>query len=200
MNIFEFFQTNTKVKTIIDSDKITVSDSCDGFNIMLLASDFMSGNSTLFVVLPSLYLAQRYYDSLSRILPFDDVLFFPADELVSAEMISASGDFLYERIETLYELLTNNKKLVIMNMHAAIKYEMNPTIWKDSCFTVSTNDVIEPKKLADKLIKIGCEPVYQVKKNGEFFVKVEGIGSSIKGNFSINLNFLRKQKDYITQH
>ena len=91
MNIFEFFQTNPKVKTIIDSDKITVSDSCDGFNIMLLASDFMSGNSTLFVVLPSLYLAQRYYDSLSRILPFDDVLFFPADELVSAEMISASG-------------------------------------------------------------------------------------------------------------
>jgi len=168
MNIFEFIKTNPKVKTIIESDKFSVSDTCDGFNIMLLASDFMSGNSTLFVVLPSLYLAQRYYDSLSRILPFDDVLFFPADELASAEMISASGDFLFERIETLYELLTNNKKLVIMNMHAAIKYEMNPQIWRESCFNININDEIEPQVLANKLIKIGYTPVYQVTKTGEF--------------------------------
>jgi transcription-repair coupling factor (superfamily II helicase) len=142
MNILEFFLKNKKVKDITESSYIRVSDSCDGFNMMLIASDFMSGNSTLFVVLPTLYLAQRYYDDMCRIINYDDVLFFPADELISAEMISASGDFLYERIETLYTLIEGKKKLVIMNMHAAIKYEMKKEIWINSCFYINNNETI----------------------------------------------------------
>ena len=142
MDILKYLSTNKKINNIISSKKINVSDSCDGFNIMLIASDFMSGDSTLFVVLPSVYLAQRYYDELCHIVNFDDVLFFPADELFSAEMISASGDFLYERIETIFQLLENNKKIVIMNMHAAIRYEMSKDIWSNSCFKLVNNQII----------------------------------------------------------
>ena len=168
MNILEFFLTNKKVKEIIDSNRITISESCDGFNLMLMAADFMSGNSTLFVVLPTLYLAQRYYDDMCRLINYDDVLFFPADELISAEMISASGDFLYERIETLYTLIEGKKKLVIMNMHAAIKYEMNKSKWVDACFYLNKNETIETNSLVNKLIINGYLPVYQVTKTGEF--------------------------------
>ena len=168
MNILEFFLKNKKVKDITESNYIRVSDSCDGFNMMLIASDFMSGNSTLFVVLPTLYLAQRYYDDMCRIINYDDVLFFPADELISAEMISASGDFLYERIETLYTLIEGKKKLVIMNMHAAIKYEMKKEIWINSCFYINNNETILINELTNKLIKNGYIPVYQVTKTGEF--------------------------------
>ncbi len=168
MNIFEFLKSNKKVNDIINSDKIYLSDSCDGFNIMLLASDFMSGNSTLFVVLPTLYLAQKYYDDLCHIIDYDDVLFFPADELISAEMISASGDFLFERIETLYTLIEGKKKLVIMNMHAAIKYEMKKEKWLNSCFYVSKNETIQLNELVNDLIIDGYTPVYQVTKTGEF--------------------------------
>ena len=168
MNILEFFKNNNKVKQIIDSNKLKISDSSNGFNIMLLASDFMSGNSTLFVVLPTLFLAQRYYDELCQILDYDDVLFFPADELISAEMISASGDFLYERIETLFSLIENKKKLVIMNMHAAIKYEMKKETWTNSCFYINNNETIQINELVNKLIKNGYIPVYQVSKTGEF--------------------------------
>ena len=168
MDILKYLSTNKKINNIISSKKINVSDSCDGFNIMLIASDFMSGDSTLFVVLPSVYLAQRYYDELCHIVNFDDVLFFPADELFSAEMISASGDFLYERIETIFQLLENNKKIVIMNMHAAIRYEMSKDIWSNSCFKLVKNQIIDIKELYNNLIKIGYIPSYQVTKTGEF--------------------------------
>ena len=168
MKLLEFIKNNKKIDKIINADKLYINDSCDGFNMMLIASDFMSGDSTLFVVLPSLFQAQQYYDNLCHIINFDDVLFFPADELVSAEMISASGDFLYERIETIYSLIENNKKLVIMNMHAAIKYEMAKNIWDDSCFYIKKNEEININDLYNKLIKIGYIPSYQVSKTGEF--------------------------------
>ena len=168
LNIFEFFSKNENAKKIMESKRIVVSESCDSYNMMLLASDFMSGNSTLFVVLPTLYLAQQYYDSLCQIIDYDDVLFFPADELYSAEMISASGDFLYERIETLYTLIEGKKKIVIMNMHAAIKYEMKKEKWLDSCFYIEKNETIDIKELVNKLIINGYLPVYQVTKTGEF--------------------------------
>ena len=168
MNILEFFSKNKKINKVINSDKLVLSESSDGFNIILIASDFMSGDSTLFVVLPTLFLAQSYYDELCQIIDYDDVLFFPADELISAEMISASGDFLYERIETLYSLIENKKKLVIMNMHAAIKYEMQKSIWLNSCFYLKINETIEISNLTNKLIKNGYTPVYQVIKTGEF--------------------------------
>ena len=146
MNYFEYFyKLNQK---IINSPNIKLGNTCDEFNIHLIASDFIMGSKTLFVVLPTLTLAQKYYDSLASILPEEDVLFFPADELVSAEMISATGDFLFERIQTLYTLMKEDKKLVIANVHGAIKYEMSKDKWLKSCFELHTGDTFDMKELS----------------------------------------------------
>ena len=71
MNYFEYFyKLNQK---IINSPNIKLGNTCDEFNIHLIASDFIMGSKTLFVVLPTLTLAQKYYDSLASILPEEDV-------------------------------------------------------------------------------------------------------------------------------
>ena len=61
------------------------------------------------MVLPNLYEAQKYYDQLTVCFNEEDILFFPADELVSAEIIAATGDFLFERINTISTLLEGKK-------------------------------------------------------------------------------------------
>ncbi|RIA78154.1 transcription-repair coupling factor (superfamily II helicase) [Anaeroplasma bactoclasticum] len=160
-----FYKLNER---IFKTPKVKLGNTCDEYNIHLIASDFYMGNKTIFVVLPTLYLAQKYYDSLASILKEEDVLFFPADELVSAEMISATGDFLFERIQTLYTLMGSEKKLVIANMHGAIKYEMNKDKWQKSCFTIHLGDSFDIKELCKKLVSLGYEMVYTTVKTGQF--------------------------------
>ena len=95
MNIFEYMNSIKSVKKILESKTIKVGKTVDGFNMMAISTDFYLNDNTIFVILPTLYEAQMYYDSISNILPEEDVLFFPALELLSASMISSSTDFLF---------------------------------------------------------------------------------------------------------
>lgn len=168
MIILDYFSKIESVNKIINAKQIKVGESCDGFNLLLIAEEFYNSDKTIFVCLPTLYQAQKYYDSLASFINEDDVLFFPADELVSAEMIAATGDFLFERIQTIYTLLNNQKKIVIMNVHALIKYEMPISIWNNSILRLKKNDSYDINKLIDKLIYLGYEPVYTIVKTGQF--------------------------------
>ncbi len=168
MNIYEYLQNNKYVDKIIKSDKIIIGKTSDGFNQAAIISDFYSSNKSIFVVLPNLFTAQKYYDSLVNYTNPDNVLFFPADELVSTQMISSSGDFLYERIETLYTLLTSSKKIIITNIHGIIKYEMNKDKWLNSYLVINNNTRNDISKMVEDLVSIGYSKVFTVTKTGEF--------------------------------
>ena len=74
-------------------DKITkkegfkISNVTPNFSIFLIASKFQMENKTIFVVLDTLYEAQKYYDKLINMLDPDDVLFYPSDELITSELL-----------------------------------------------------------------------------------------------------------------
>ena len=169
MDIFEYFSKRKNVNTIIKSDRISIVNSTDNYNMMLIASDFYANDKNIIIVLPNLFLAQKYYDMLSNIINNDDVLFFPSDELLSIEMISAKGDFLFERIQTIYTLLTSNsKKIIITNLHGAIRYEMNNDIWLNSFIRIDENGIYDIDNLCRTLYKIGYKKALTVSKTGEF--------------------------------
>lgn len=168
MNIYDFLSNNDTIQNVIEKENGSFGTSCDDFNLMLLATDFYEHNKTIFVVLPSLYLAQKYYDALNGFVKEEDVLFFPADELVSAEMVSATGDFLFERIQTLYTLLLGEKKIVITNLHGAIKYELPKCVWEANIFHLQKGESIVMNDLLSHLLRMGYEHVYTLTKTGEF--------------------------------
>ena len=157
-----------RYKHIIEYPKALVKDVCDEFNMNIIAADFINNDKSIFVITPNLYLAQKYYDTLASLVNEEDVLFFPQDELVSAEMISSSGDFLYERIETIYTLINDNKKIIVTNMHGAIKYEMNKSRWNDVKLKICLDSTFDIDKLTKKLIMMGYESVFTISKTGEF--------------------------------
>ncbi len=168
MNIYDFLLNHEAFQKIINSKDIRVDCSNDDFNLMLIATDFYQQNQSIFVVLPSLYIAQKYYEGLLGFVAEEDILFFPADELITAEMVAATGDFLFERIQTIATLLTGDKKIIITNLHGAIKYELPKEVWLDAIFTLHQNDNIDITVLLEKLISLGYEHTYTVTKTGEF--------------------------------
>ena len=57
-----------------------LSNVTSNFSLFLIASKFQTDNKTIFVVLDTLYEAQKCYDKLINMLNPDDVLFYPSDE------------------------------------------------------------------------------------------------------------------------
>ncbi|MBQ9448742.1 MAG: transcription-repair coupling factor [Acholeplasmatales bacterium] len=168
MDIFEYLKKLNSFNTIITSDNLKVGQSSDGFNQMVIGCDHTDYEGSIFVVLPSLFEATKYYDALCELVGYDDVLFFPGDEVISSGIVSTSGDFLFERIETIYSLINNPKKIVVTNMYGIIKYELNKDIWTNSFFTLKKGMEISIDHLINDLVRNGYKHVYQTIKTGEF--------------------------------
>ncbi len=168
MTIYDFLLEHASMKKWVSCHTLNLGNSNDDFNMMLTATDFYQGDRFIFVVLPSLYLAQKYYEGLLGFVDEEDVLFFPADELLSAEMVAATGDFLFERIQTIYTILQNKKKIIVTNLHGAIKLELPKKTWEASIFEIKQGDQISIEVLQEKLVKLGYEHVYTITKTGEY--------------------------------
>lgn len=168
MILSDYLLQKSMIKKIVEADGVTVTKTTDNFNIMLVATDFLNSKKSLFVVLPNLFLAQKYYDELINVLHEDSVLFYPADELITAEMLVASGDFKFERINTITSILKGGKKIIVTHLNGAIKYQFSPQRWKESTLTININSTIEIDELTRKLLALGYEMVYTTTKTGQF--------------------------------
>ncbi len=159
-----------KFKDILNKkDKIYLKNQNANFMLNLIVADFLKNDKSLFVVLPTLFEAQKCYDALTNMLDEDAVLFFPADELIAVELLDIEGDFKYERINTLVSLLDSNKKyIIVLNLTGAIRYEMSLEKLKDYIFRIDNNSVINEQKLYHKLEEMGYQFSYTVTKTGEY--------------------------------
>lgn len=166
--ILDYLKENLKIKKIISSNNETLINTTDNFNIISIAIDFLENDKSLFVVLPNLFMAQKYYDELSNIIDESNVLFYPADELITAEMLMSSGDFKFERINTIINLLDDQKKIVVTNYNGAIRYQFNKEVWQSAKITINKNDSINMDELSYRLLELGYKHVYTTTKTGEF--------------------------------
>ena len=88
--ILDFLSRSFKMNEALSPDTPRISKSSKNFNIYEIASDYLKNNRMIFVVLPTLFEAQNYYDMLSNMLKEDDVLFFPVDDMALASQFISS--------------------------------------------------------------------------------------------------------------
>ncbi len=166
--ILDYLYSNTKIKDILSKDKITLSNSCDNFNTYLIAIDFLKSEKSIFVVLPNTILAEQYYLELINIVNSDDVLFYPADELLTSRIISESNDFKYERINTILSLLDDKKKIVVTNFAGAIRYIFDKKTYENNIVKLKTSLSYDIYELINYLRILGYKEEYTITKTGEF--------------------------------
>ncbi|MCR5786845.1 MAG: transcription-repair coupling factor [Acholeplasmatales bacterium] len=164
-----FLANNSFYKEIINSSDYNIKNGSTDYMISLAVTDFKENNKNIFIVLPNLYEAQKTYDKLTSILNEEYVLFFPGDELVAAEILNSSGDFKFERINTIVSLLKNDRKYIIVtNVNAAVKYELNKSLWQSSIFSLKKDLTFKRELLIEKLLSAGYKRTYTVTRTGEF--------------------------------
>lgn len=156
-------------KEILNNEKVNIKNGNNEFLLSSVVTDFKNSNKTIFVIYPNLYLAQKAYDKLVNVIDDDSVLFYPGDELIADEILAISGDFKYERINTIISLLDKNKNyIVVLNLNSAIKYELSKDKWLRSIRTIKKGSDINLDSFCDYLVRIGYKSTYTVTRTGEF--------------------------------
>ena len=149
--ILEYVSRCSKITESIKDNVSRISQSNKNFNSYLIASDYLKNNRMIFVVLPTLFDAQNYYDTLSNLIGGDTVLFYPVDDMAMASQFISSNEFKYERINTILTLLDNKPHIVVTTANGVLFKNLNKEIWENSIMNLKPGREYDIKKI--KLLK-----------------------------------------------
>lgn len=150
---------------------VYLKHSHDIYDVYMLSKLFHEVHETIFVVLPNLYEAQKYYDLFNQINDYDDVLFYPADETLTYMMALGSPEFRSERLYTLKQLMTGKPYIVVLTTQGLSQRQLTPKDYLNSVKLLEKNQVTSLEELVRFLVYSGYKKVYTVEKPGEFSVR-----------------------------
>ncbi len=162
---------NTITSSIKKNKEVYINNSNEENSLLVMLEYFMQNKETIFLVTPNLYKAQLIYDKLCQVVSKDQVCFFPQDEFISNELLVSSMEFRVERINTIKKIITNPKRIVVINLFGFLKPELPLESWLDSIINLTAGLDYSIKDLADKLINYGYKKEYTVEKIGDFSIR-----------------------------
>lgn len=115
--------------------------------------------------------AQKAYDDLLEFLDKDQLLLYPANELVTTEIALEGNETLGERIHVLSRLSRGFRGVFIVPFAGARKLFPPSNVFRSAHQKLTVGDVITIEQLSEKLIYMGYERVEMVEKSGEFSVR-----------------------------
>lgn len=137
--------------------------------VSLFSSLYKSqSNKPLLIITSSLYSGQRIYDYVSSFIDEKEVLLFPNDELLRAESLSSSKEFIATRIYVLNELLNNRFSIIIANLTAFSRYLPSPNIFKEHTFNLKVGEHIKISALKKSLLEAGYTLVNKIDQSLQF--------------------------------
>ena len=166
--ILDYVSRCSKVREAISDNVVRISNSNKNFNSYLISSDYLKNNRMIFVVLPTLFDAQNYYDMLSNLLEGDTVLFYPVDDMAMASQFISSNEFKYERINTILTLLDNKPHIVVTTANGVLYKNLGKDVWENSVLKLKPGKEYDVKKIRETLVEMGFVCKNKVSSTGEF--------------------------------
>lgn len=130
---------------------------------------FIQKERSIILICNSLYEANKLYQSLCKYT--NDVLFFPMDDFLTSEALAMSPELKITRLETLNELVKNNKKIVLTNLMGYLRFLPLPSLYEKKYISLKLNQNIEINNLVSKLLDMGYSRETIVNKTGEIAVR-----------------------------
>ena len=136
MNLFEKLKTNMPTPSLLKKKGHFVVEDSIGISL-LTALNYYENKGSYLIVTSNLYKAQSIYSKLCSFIPKNDVLLFPADELIRAEMLAQTKEMVATRLYTLNELINKRGKIVVANLASATRYLPDIDLFKTMFFCSS---------------------------------------------------------------
>ena len=128
---------------------------------------------------------------LNWLLPNTELLIFRSWDQIPYDNVSPSKEIQSERIRTLYDLTTIEKKrIIITSVNAILQKTVNPKFVKDNFIEIYINKKFDFNNLVNQLTLLGYQRTSVVREKTEFAVRGSIIDIFlIDRNFPIRLDF-----------
>lgn len=140
--------------------------------IVVAALTARSTRRPVVVAVPTTQEAERLVNDLSAFLGSDNVVLFPAWEILPFERVSPSTDTMGKRLEILWRLESADEcpEVVVAPVRAIVQ-TMGPHGSEADPIIVKPGDVIDPGQLIERLVERGYHREFQVEHRGEVAVR-----------------------------
>lgn len=128
-----------------------------------------SGNKGIFIAFNEMQ-ARRIYEDFSFLLG-EDVLFFPAKEIMLHDIEARSYEAIFQRLKTMDRMLQGRYRFVITSAEAIAQKLIPPQLFERSIVTLKVGERVDLAVLPERLVAMGYERVSTVEGKGQFAVR-----------------------------
>ena len=167
MNLFEKLKGNLNTPSLSAKKGHFVVDDSIGISL-LTAINYFQDKENYLLVTSNLYKAQRIYSLICSFVDKDDVLLFPADELIRGETLAQTKEMVAHRLYVLNELINKRGKIVIANVASVCRYLPSPEVFKDNTIEFKVGGHYDIQDIKKKLVQAGYSLVNKVDQSLQF--------------------------------
>ncbi|MBH8598768.1 MULTISPECIES: transcription-repair coupling factor [unclassified Thermoactinomyces] len=139
--------------------------------MLYIAAVYQESKRPMLLVCHNLNQAQKAADDLQEILPKEEVLLYPANELVTTEIAMAGHETLGDKIDVLSRLSLGFNGVLIVPFSGLRKLFPPKSVFAQNHVHLKVGMVQEIEPLVEQLVKIGYRRVDMVEKPGECSVR-----------------------------
>ena len=167
MNLFEKLKNKKNTPSLLAKKGHFAVDDYIGISL-LTALNYISNGGKYLLVVSNLYKAQKIYSLITSFIDKDDVLLFPADELIRAETLAQTKEMVSQRLYVLNELVEGRGKIVIANLASATRYLPDPELFKDTVINLKVGQHYDIQELKMRFMKAGYSRVNKIDQSLQF--------------------------------
>ncbi|MFY0545808.1 transcription-repair coupling factor [Brevibacillus sp. H7] len=137
----------------------------------LMAALYQETARAMCIVTHNMYQAQKVYEDLIELVPSDQVLLYPGNELIGSELAIASPEMLAQRIHVLNRLAKGFTGILVAPFAGLRRLVVPPQVWKEAQIELRVGEELEIDSFLHTCIELGYERVDMVERKGELSVR-----------------------------
>lgn len=175
MNINEIFASDSGVTTVVDAlqkgTRQLVTGLLEPAKQLFLSTIIETKSAPILYVTDSLARAEHVYNLFKEEQSEIDTYWFPAEEIIAAEVAASSPNYRTARIQFLSALATSKTGIFITSTSGLRRLVPEPKDVIEARITLEVGAEYEFQTLISDLNALGYQRVEQVEKKGEFAVR-----------------------------
>lgn len=175
MNINEIFASDSGVTTVVDAlqkgTRQLVTGLLEPAKQLFLSTIIETKSAPILYVTDSLARAEHVYNLFKEEQSEIDTYWFPAEEIIAAEVATSSPNYRTARIQFLSALATPKTGIFITSTSGLRRLVPEPKDVIEARITLEVGAEYEFQTLISDLNALGYQRVEQVEKKGEFAVR-----------------------------
>lgn len=138
---------------------------------VMIATQFRELQRPMLVVTHNMFSAQKIAEDLQECLSADEVLLYPANELIAAETAISSPETSARRMDVLLQLAEGFRGVVVVPFSGVRRFQPDRTTLSQARVELKVGDTLPMGDFLSRMIGLGYERVDRVEQKGHLSVR-----------------------------